>query len=95
MTPIESVTDRSADSETKRKRCQKGLYKQPGSKFWWCAISYRGQLIRQSTGETVVKKARDVLKAKRDELAAARVVTQPSLVRGRGGSPLPTGSTGC
>jgi integrase len=72
MTPIESGAGRSVDSETKRERREKGLYKQPGSKFWWYAISHRGRLIRQSTGKTNVKKARDVLKAKRDELAAAR-----------------------
>ena len=72
MTPIESAAARSADSGTQRKRREKGLYKQPSSKFWWCAISYRGRLIRQSTGQTDIKKARDVLKAKRDELAAAR-----------------------
>jgi integrase len=72
MTPIESGAGRSVASENKRERREKGLYKQPGSKFWWYAISHRGRLIRQSTGKTNVKKARDVLKTKRDELAAAR-----------------------
>lgn len=72
MTPIERAAKRSVHSETKRKRREKGLYKQAGSKFWWYAISHRGRLIRQSTGETDAKKARGVLKAKRDELAAAR-----------------------
>jgi len=55
-----------------RSRRERGLYKQQGSKFWWYAISHRGRLIRRSTGQTDVKKARNVLKAKRDELAAAR-----------------------
>src|SRR5437867_2787782 len=72
MMPIESADERSAERETPRKRREKGLYKQPGSKFWWYAISHRGKLIRQSTGKTDLKKARNVLKAKRDELAAAR-----------------------
>jgi integrase len=72
MTPIESAAKPSVDSETKHNRREKGLYKQPGSKFWWYAISHRGRLIRRSTGERDVKKARGVLKAKRDELAAAR-----------------------
>jgi integrase len=72
MTSSHQAADSSSDSEQKRTRRDKGLYKQPGSKFWWYAISHRGRLIRQSTGKTDIKKARDVLKAKRDELAAAR-----------------------
>ena len=72
MTSAHQAADSSSDSEQKRTRRDKGLYKQPGSKFWWYAISHRGRLIRQSTGKTDVKKAREVLKAKRDELAAAR-----------------------
>jgi len=72
MTSAHQAADSSSDSDQKRTRRDKGLYKQPGSKFWWYAISHRGRLIRQSTGKTDVKKAREVLKAKRDELAAAR-----------------------
>ncbi len=58
--------------EKRAKRGQGGLFKRPGSRFWWFALGYRGRLIRQSTGETDIKKAREVLKAKRDEFAAAR-----------------------
>ncbi len=72
MTSAHQAAGSSSDSEQKRTRRDKGLYKQPGSKFWWYAISHRGRLIRQSTGKTDIKKAREVLKAKRDELAAAR-----------------------
>jgi integrase len=72
MTSAHHSADGSLDSEHKRTRRDKGLYKQSGSKFWWYAISHRGRLIRQSTGKTDIKKAREVLKAKRDELAAAR-----------------------
>ena len=72
MTSSHEAADGSSDSEQNRTRRDKGLYKQPGSKFWWYAISHRGRLIRQSTGKTDIKKAREVLKAKRDELAAAR-----------------------
>jgi integrase len=59
-------------TDRKRPRREKGLYRQADSKYWWYAISHRGRLIRQSTRETDLKKAREVLKAKRDELAAAR-----------------------
>src|SRR5712692_5100195 len=71
MTQIENSTV-STDTDLHRARRDKGLYKQSDSKFWWYAISHRGRLIRQSTRQTDVKKAREVLKAKRDELAAAR-----------------------
>ena len=72
MTSVETGEEQAGDGKGQGKRRDKGLYKQPGSKFWWYAISHRGRLIRQSTGKTDIKKAREVLKAKRDELAAAR-----------------------
>jgi integrase len=49
------------------------LYKQPGSAVWWLRIGHRGRMLRESTGETDVKKARKVLQDKRDELGAARI----------------------
>ena len=72
MRSTETAPERALETSGQRGRREKGLYKQDGSKFWWYAISHRGRLIRHSTGETDVKKARAVLKAKRDELAAAR-----------------------
>lgn len=62
--------------ETKRKqrrrRGEGSLYKPEGTRYWHYAISYRGRLIRGSTGKSDLKEARDVLREKRDELAAAR-----------------------
>jgi integrase len=49
------------------------LYKQPGSAVWWLRIGHRGRMLRESTGETDVKKARKVLQDRRDELGAARI----------------------
>src|SRR5438132_6664459 len=54
------------------KRGEGGLYRRPGTAYWWMAVPYRGRMLRESTGETDKKKAQDVLKAKRDEVAAAR-----------------------
>lgn len=58
-----------------RRRSGRGpgsLYKQANSRYWHYVISFRGKLLRGSTRETDWKKAMEVLKAKRDELAAAR-----------------------
>lgn len=53
------------------KRGEGSLFRQPGSRYWWYAIGHRGRVIRESTGETDIKKAREVLKRKRQEIAAA------------------------
>src|SRR5437660_10177827 len=54
------------------KRGEGGLYRRPGTAYWWMAVPDRGRMLRESTGETDKKKARQKLKAKRDEVAAAR-----------------------
>jgi alpha-D-ribose 1-methylphosphonate 5-triphosphate synthase subunit PhnG len=61
-----------AESRDRRKRERGSLYRRPGTAFWWMAVPYRGQLLRESTKETDKKKAKEKLKAKRDEVAAAR-----------------------
>ena len=61
-----------APAKRRAKRGDGSLWKRPGSRFWWYVLSHRGRLLRGSTGETDKKKAVEVLKAKRDELAAAR-----------------------
>jgi integrase len=48
------------------------IYRRPGSMFWWMRLSHQGREIRESTGTSGKKKAQAILKAKRDELAAAR-----------------------
>src|SRR2546428_12237321 len=62
-------------TSTPRRRTHRGdgrLYQRPGSTFWWMALCHQGREIRESTGTSDVKKAKAILKAKRDELAAAR-----------------------
>jgi len=56
----------------RRRRGEGSLYKPEGTCYWHYALSYRGRLIRGSTGRSDLKEAREVLQAKRDELAAAR-----------------------
>ena len=73
MTDTTAVQDTTATPNARRRTRGKGtLYKRPGSVFWWFAIGDRGRMIRESTNETDVKKARVTLKAKQDEIAAAR-----------------------
>src|SRR6266496_2035373 len=61
-----------APKRRRRKRGEGGLYRRPGTAYWWMAVPYRGRMLRESTGETDKKKAQAKLKAKRDEVAAAR-----------------------
>src|SRR5437899_5688040 len=56
----------------RRKRGDGGLYRRPGTAYWWMRIPYRSGMLRESTGETDRKKAKVKLDAKRDEIAAAR-----------------------
>jgi len=73
MTDTTAIQDTTATSNARRRTRGKGtLYKRPGSVFWWFAIGDRGRMIRESTNETDVKKARAKLKVKQDEIAAAR-----------------------
>jgi hypothetical protein len=48
------------------------LYKQTMSKFWWMRIGFQGRVIFQSTRTADKRQAMEVLKAKRQELEAAR-----------------------
>src|SRR5690349_15540723 len=68
----EAVEAAEARTSWRRKRGDGGLYRRPGTAYWWMRVPYRGRMLRESTGETDKKKAREVLKAKRDEIAAAR-----------------------
>src|SRR5262245_61128512 len=55
-----------------RKRGGGTLYRRPGTAYWWMAVPYRGRMLRESTKKTDKKEAKDALKAKIDEVAAAR-----------------------
>src|SRR5687768_14563336 len=48
------------------------LYKQTMSKFWWMRIGFQGRVIYQSTRTADKRQAQEILKAKRQELEAAR-----------------------
>src|SRR4030095_9292992 len=56
----------------RRKRGEGGLYRRPGTVYWWMAGPYRGRMVRETTGATGKKKARANVDAKRDEVGAAR-----------------------
>jgi integrase len=62
----------AAPSRRRRKRGTGTIYRRPGTAYWWMAVPYRGRMLRESTGETDKKKAQNKLKAKLDEVAAAR-----------------------
>jgi integrase len=68
----ETVQVTEAPTRRRRKRGEGGLYRRPGTAYWWMAVPYRGRMLRESTHETDKKKAKLVLDAKRDEVAAAR-----------------------
>ncbi len=61
-----------AMTRRRRKRGAGTLYRRSGTVFWWMALPYRGRMLRESTGETDKKRAQEKLKAKLDEVAAAR-----------------------
>jgi integrase len=67
---VQEVT--GAPTRRRRKRGEGTLYRRPGTAYWWMAIPYRGRMLRMSTEKTDVKEARAQLRAKRDEIAAAR-----------------------
>src|SRR2546422_4941248 len=48
------------------------LYKQRNSRYWWLRIGFKGRLICESTKTCDKRQALEVLKAKRQELEAAR-----------------------
>jgi len=56
----------------RRKRGDGGLYRRPGTAYWWMRIPYRSGMLREPNRETDRKKAKVKLDAKRDEIAAAR-----------------------
>src|SRR5262249_19434317 len=68
----DAVQVAEAPTRPRGKRGQGRLYRRPGTAYWWLAVADRGMMLRESTGETDKKKAREKLNAKRDEVAAAR-----------------------
>jgi integrase len=73
MTTTDGVVQGAeAPTRRRRRRGEGGLYRRPGTVYWWMAVPYRGRMLRETTGETDKKKAREKLKAKRDEVGAAR-----------------------
>ena len=46
----------------RRKRGDGGLYRRPGTAYWWMRIPYRSGMLRESTGETDRKKAKVKMK---------------------------------
>src|SRR5438034_563503 len=54
------------------------LYRQPGSKYWWCKFQWRGKIYRRSTGAANKKTARTIEAKVRSELAAGNYgILQP------------------
>lgn len=56
----------------KNDKRDRGLYKPPGSRFWWYAVGRHGEMIRESTKTESKDEARRIRKAKLDEIAADR-----------------------
>jgi integrase len=50
-----------------------GLYKRQNSKYWWIKKTYQGVVIQGSTGETNRRRAEEVLLAKMEEVANAKL----------------------